>query len=161
MIIVALGANVPGPWGTPPETLQEALKRLDQSPCKLIKASTLIETAPFGVTDQPNFVNGVATIATKLAPQQLMAHLHDLELQADRRRTLRWGPRTLDLDLIDYDGKVLAGEGEKQGHSLPLVLPHPGIAARDFVLKPLAEIAPNWHHPITGKTPQEMLDALA
>ncbi|HFC04245.1 MAG TPA: 2-amino-4-hydroxy-6-hydroxymethyldihydropteridine diphosphokinase [Rhizobiales bacterium] len=160
MILVALGANVPGPWGTPRQTLERALTELGKSPCKLVKASTLITTKPFGVTDQPDFINAVAEITTELAPEALMAHLHDIELSADRRRSVRWGPRTLDLDLLDYNGLVLKGQGEFTGHQLPLMLPHPGIAERSFVLEPIAEIAPEWKHPVKQSTAAQMLQQL-
>lgn len=161
MILVGLGSNVDGPWGTPRETVMRALAELDRPPCRLAKASRLILTSPLGVTDQPPFVNAVALIETALAPAALLDHLNDLELEADRRRTLRWGPRTLDLDLLDYDGQVIAAEdGVRTRHGL-LVLPHPGIPDRPFVLGPIAEIAPQWRHPVTGKSAAEMLAALA
>ena len=152
MILVALGSNSTGPWGSPRETVAQALRRLDQSGMALRKASQLLVTAPFGVTDQPDFVNAVAEIETDLAPADLLAHLHDIERQAGRERLLRWGPRTLDLDLIDYHGLIRTAPAP--------VLPHPGIAERIFVLAPIAEIAPQWHHPETGLTAAEMLAQL-
>ena len=152
MILIGLGTNVPGPWGPPRDTLEKALTILNEAPLSLIKASTIIKTKPFGPIEQPDFLNAVARIETQLEPQALMARLHEIELMADRRRTVRWGPRTLDLDLLDYDGLVLQGEGESVGHQTPLVLPHPGIAERTFVLEPIAEIAPDWKHPAFGST---------
>ncbi len=157
MILIGLGANVPGPWGKPHQTLEKALEILDENPLSVVKASTIIVTKPFGVTDQPEFVNAVAQIQTGLKPQALMTRLHEIELLADRRRTVRWGPRTLDLDLLDYDDQVLSGDGESYGHQTPLVLPHPGIAERTFVLEPIAEIAPNWKHPVSGLSARKML----
>jgi len=160
MILIGLGSNVPGPWGNPRQTIETALQRLNDPPCALIRASTLIVSKPFGVSDQPDFVNGVASIKTQLSPEKLMAHLHDIELSADRRRTVRWGPRTLDLDLLDYDGLILNGDGESRGHQLPLVLPHPGIGERTFVLEPIAEIAPDWKHPVLGLLASELLQKI-
>lgn len=160
MILVALGSNVAGPWGTPRQTIKKALEKLDKPPCRVLRASSLIITAPFGVENQPDFVNAVAVVDTQLTPNDLMAHLHDIELSADRRRTVRWGPRTLDLDLVDYNGCILDGKGETVGHQKPLQLPHPGIAERDFVLGPIAEIAPHWKHPRTGLSAREMLKNL-
>lgn len=160
MILIGLGANVPGPWGKPRQTVERALEMLNMSPLLLVKASSLIVTKPFGVTDQPDFVNAVAQITTDLAPEALMARLHEIELAADRRRTVRWGPRTLDLDLLDYDGLILAGEGEGSGHQTALVLPHPGIGERTFVLEPIVEIAPGWRHPVTGLSAGAILQQL-
>ncbi len=160
MILVAIGSNVPGPWGSPRETVERALGELDRSPLKLVRASRLIRTAPMGPYDQPDFINAVAIVATELAAPDLLARLHDIELEADRRRSLRWGPRTLDLDLIDYDGCIITeADGVRTRHGL-MVLPHPGIAERSFVLAPIAEIAPDWRHPVTGKSAAEMLAEL-
>jgi len=160
MILVALGSNVPGPWGNPRETVERALAELDRPPLRLAKASRLIRTAPMGEHDQPDFINAVAVIETQLEAPELLARLHDIELAADRRRSLRWGPRTLDLDLLDYDGCIISEvDGERTRHG-PMVLPHPGIAHRAFVLGPIAEIAPDWRHPVTDKSAAEMLEEL-
>jgi 2-amino-4-hydroxy-6-hydroxymethyldihydropteridine diphosphokinase len=154
MIIVAIGANVPGPWGTPAETVARVRLELNRGPVRVVRWATPIVTAPFGVTDQPDFVNGAAVVATVLPPRALLDHLHAIERRAGRFREVRWGPRTLDLDLVDYNGLKRSGpEGP--------VLPHPGIAERDFVLKPIAEIAPGWRHPETGLTAAEMLARLS
>lgn len=161
MILVGLGSNVSGPWGTPRETVERALAELDRPPCRVLEASRLMSTSPMGVRDQPDFVNAVAAIETALEPAALLDHLHDLELEADRRRSLRWGPRTLDLDLIDYDGRIIDAGQEVRSRHGHLTLPHPGIAGRPFVLEPIAEIAPGWRHPVTGKSAAEMLAALA
>ncbi len=153
MILVALGSNRPGPWGSPEDTVREGLSRLDRSGLKLRRASRLVVSAPFGVTAQPAFVNAVAEVETALPPEALLERLHRIERMAGRRRTLRWGPRTLDLDLLDYHGLVRTPPAR-------LVLPHPGIAERIFVLAPLAEIAPRWRHPLTRRTAADMLRRL-
>jgi 2-amino-4-hydroxy-6-hydroxymethyldihydropteridine diphosphokinase len=152
MILVALGSNSSGPWGTPRATVEQALRHLDGEGVRLVRASQLLVTAPFGVTDQPDFVNAVAEVATELPPEELLAKLHDIEREAGRERNLRWGPRTLDLDLIDYHGLLRSAP--------PPVLPHPGIAERIFVLAPIAEIAPQWRHPVTKLTAATMLAQL-
>jgi 2-amino-4-hydroxy-6-hydroxymethyldihydropteridine diphosphokinase len=152
MILVALGSNVTGPWGMPRDTVLRALRELDGNGTRLVAASSLLETAPFGRLNQPSFVNAVARITTAMAPEALMLHLHDIERRAGRRRRMRWGPRTLDLDLLDYHGLVRRGR---------LTLPHPGIAERDFVLMPLMEIAPNWRHPVTRHTARTMRGLLS
>ena len=145
-----------GPWGTPRQAVERALLELDRNRVKLVSASQLIETAPFGRPNQPNFVNAVARIETHLPPQALLARLHAIERAAGRRRTIRWGPRTLDLDILDYRGLILRGASAATA-SGGLVLPHPGIVERTFVLKPLAEIAPGWRHPIAQATAAELL----
>jgi 2-amino-4-hydroxy-6-hydroxymethyldihydropteridine diphosphokinase len=152
MILVALGSNIAGPWGSPAETAARALVELNHDPLKLVVASRLLLTAPFGKPDQPSYVNAVAQIETHLPPGELLQTLHAIEKNAGRKRADRWGPRTLDLDLIDCNGLLLAEPG--------LVLPHPGIAERIFVLRPIAEIAPGWRHPLTQKSAQDMLLAL-
>jgi 2-amino-4-hydroxy-6-hydroxymethyldihydropteridine diphosphokinase len=148
MILIGIGSNVSGPWGPPAATVARALAALDEAPLRLLKASRAIVTAPYGRTDQPDFVNAVAEIETGLEPSALLAHLHAIERRAGRRRTLRWGPRTLDLDLLDYHGLV--------NTDIP-VLPHPGIPERSFVLAPIAEIAPHWRHPVLDETAATLL----
>lgn len=152
MILVGLGSNVTGPWGSPRESVLRALQELDGNGTRLAAASRLVETTPFGKINQPSFVNAVAEITTAMPPETLMHHLHDIERRAGRRRRMRWGPRTLDLDLLDYHGLVRRGL---------LKLPHPGIAERDFVLSPLQEIAPQWRHPVTRRSAQTMRRVLS
>jgi len=153
MILVALGSNRSGPWGSPRETVERALLALNRDELKLEGASRLIASSPFGKRDQPLFVNAVARIVTQLAPQPLMNKLHEIERSAGRSRSVRWGPRTLDLDLLDYDGVIQNDPGG-------LVLPHPGMAERIFVLKPLAELAPSWIHPVLHESAATLLGRL-
>ena len=160
MILIGLGSNVEGPWGLPEDTVKEAIKRLDWKTTRLVKASSLLSSKPVGPIDQPDYINAAAIITTDLEPEALMLQLHDLELLADRRRSIRWGPRTLDIDLLDYNGLIRKGEGTSTGHQRPLILPHPEIANRSFVLAPVNQIAPGWQHPETGKTAAEMLAML-
>jgi 2-amino-4-hydroxy-6-hydroxymethyldihydropteridine diphosphokinase len=157
MILVALGSNQSGPWGNPEQTVKRALAELNTGPVKMKRASTLIQTAPFGVLNQPNFVNAVALIETALSPHTLLRRLHMIERQAGRKRGRRWGPRTLDLDLLDYHGLQMKQKGQVQK---TLVLPHPGIAERFFVLEPIAEIAPRWKHSVNHKTAASMIQKL-
>ena len=157
MILVALGSNIGGPWGSPRQAVARTLVELNQFPLKLKKASSLIITKPYGVLNQPDFVNAVALIETALSPEALMAKLHAIERAAGRRRRKRWGPRCLDLDLLDYHGLTRSGA---RNTLKPLRLPHPGIADRKFVLAPLLEVAPSWHHPINHQTASEMLKKL-
>jgi 2-amino-4-hydroxy-6-hydroxymethyldihydropteridine diphosphokinase len=158
MILIALGSNITGPWGTPEQALCRAIATMPSLGIRPQRLSRLIRTAPFGNPNQPSFVNAVISVECHLPPAALLARLHTLERQAGRRRIQHWGPRTLDLDIIDWHGRVLARPGDqKRG----LVLPHPGIAQRIFVLKPIAEIAPLWHHPLTHQTAAQMLRRLA
>ena len=152
MILIAIGSNISGPWGTPQQSVQNALQALNSDGVKLVKASRLLLTAPFGKPNQPPFVNAVAQVATHLPPLVLLQRLHEIERKAGRRRTTRWGPRTLDLDIIDYHGLTRP--------SGKLILPHPGIAERVFVVKPISELTANWRHPITRLSAQDMLKKL-
>jgi len=157
MILVALGSNQSGPWGTPEQTIKRALLELDNGPIKILITSTLLQTAPFGITNQPNFMNAVVRIDTALSPHALLRRLHMIERAAGRKRGRRWGPRTLDLDLIDYNGQCIKQKGLVQK---ALILPHPGIAQRLFVLEPIAQIAPHWKHPVNHKTAVSMIQKL-
>jgi 2-amino-4-hydroxy-6-hydroxymethyldihydropteridine diphosphokinase len=157
MILIALGSNVTGPWGTPSQTLLRAIEELPRHGVTVLKQSQLIETAPMGPQDQPNYVNAVIAVKTDLSAHDLLRTLHAIEALAGRLRKERWGPRTLDLDIVDYQGLVLnsSGTGSEQ-----LTLPHPGIAARSFVLEPIQQIAPDWTHPLSGETAAFMLRKL-
>jgi 2-amino-4-hydroxy-6-hydroxymethyldihydropteridine diphosphokinase len=129
------------------------LRKLNTGGVKLKRVSRLLRSSPFGRTDQPEFVNAVAEIETALPPKALLQRLHHIERMAGRRRTLRWGPRTLDLDLLDYHGRIETKPGRP-------VLPHPGMPARIFVLAPIMEIAPRWRHPQSHQTARTMLGNL-
>lgn len=152
MILIALGSNISGPWGTPQQSVQRALQALNRDGLTLVEASRLLLTAPFGKPNQPPFVNAVARIETHLAPLALLQKLHAIEKEAGRRRKTRWGPRTLDLDIIDYHGLVMS--------TGKLTLPHPGIAERIFVLKPISELTVKWRHPTSHLSAQAMLRKL-
>jgi 2-amino-4-hydroxy-6-hydroxymethyldihydropteridine diphosphokinase len=157
MILIALGSNISGPWGTPFETLTRAVLELNKVPIRLIRVSTFIETKPVGLVNQPNFVNAVALIETALSAQSLIRKLHMIEHQAGRRRRKRWGPRTLDLDIIDYKGEI---RRPQKHNPRSLTLPHPAIAHRNFVLEPIAEIAPRWKHPVSKAVASAMIQKL-
>lgn len=153
MIVIALGANRSGPWGSPRQTVLRALAELNTGGIRLKRASSLLVSAPFGRTDQPDFVNAVAEVETRLPARALLARLHMIERRAGRRRGLRWGPRTLDLDLLDYHGRI-------SRHGPAPALPHPGISSRIFVLAPLAAMAPGWRHPESRQTAATLLRRL-
>jgi 2-amino-4-hydroxy-6-hydroxymethyldihydropteridine diphosphokinase len=151
VILIALGANLPSHAGPPAATLQCALARLEQLGVKILCQSSLYETPAWPDPAQPVFVNGVAGVKTALQPVELLALLHGVETDFGRLRSAPNAPRPLDIDLLDYDGRIMTGS---------LVLPHPRMAERSFVLVPLAEIAPGWRHPVTGQGVADLLGEL-
>ncbi|MGI4946411.1 MAG: 2-amino-4-hydroxy-6-hydroxymethyldihydropteridine diphosphokinase [Janthinobacterium lividum] len=149
-ILVAIGANLPGPGGrTALQSCEWAVQRLAALPgLSLESVSPWYESAPVPPSGQPPFVNGIAVLSGAAEPHALLAALHDIEAEADRIRTVPNAARTLDLDLIGMDGLVLDG---------PLLLPHPRAAERAFVLAPLCDVAPDWRHPLLAQTAAELL----
>lgn len=137
---VALGTNL----GSLRENLDGALMRLREKGLQITKVSSYIDTDPYGVTDQPRFLNAVCEVKTELLPQQLLKILLDTELEMGRVRLRRWGERIIDLDLIFYGDEII--------NEPNLVVPHPDMQNRDFVLRPLAEIAPGKVHPVLKRT---------
>lgn len=129
---VGLGSNLENPV----EQVERALAELDRiSRSRLLSASSLYRSAPMGPSDQPDYINAVALVETGLTALELLTALQQIENQHRRERGRRWGPRSLDLDLLLYGD-------EKISHP-ELTVPHPGIADRDFVLLPLAELSPD------------------
>ncbi len=153
-ILLGLGANLPSPvHGTPVATLEAALKRLAQKGLVILACSRWWESAPIPDSDQPWYVNGVVEVATEHRPEDLLALLHGVEAEFGRVRSYPNAPRVLDLDLLAY------GDIVQQGPEAPL-LPHPRLAERGFVLLPLREIKPNWHHPLSGRSLAAMIAGL-
>jgi 2-amino-4-hydroxy-6-hydroxymethyldihydropteridine diphosphokinase len=151
MILIALGSNLDSRAGTPAQTLTAALAALKNAAANIVAVSSYYVTPAWPDPADPVFVNAVAQIHTRLGPAALMKLLHGTETAFGRNRSTRNAPRPLDLDLLDYDGLVQDG---------PPLLPHPRLAARGFVLVPLAEIAPHWRHPVTGQAVQDLIAAL-
>jgi 2-amino-4-hydroxy-6-hydroxymethyldihydropteridine diphosphokinase len=116
------------------------------------RVSSVVETDPVGRTDQPRFLNAVAEMPTDLPPEELLARLLDVERDLGRVRTERWGPRTIDLDLLLY--------GDEQRKSPRLSVPHPELHCRRFVLEGLAELCPDRTVPGLGRTVRQLLDSL-
>lgn len=152
-VLVALGANCPGPWGTPPESFARALRELERRGVRIEAVSGLYETAALGSAGQAPYRNAVALVSTQLPAQALLRLLKQIEARAGRRGGRPWGSRTLDLDILDYKGLTLnwkkRGTGQPRQGYRPLVLPHPELERRPFVLRPLLDVAPEWRHPVT------------
>ena len=143
---IALGSNM----GDKKAYLDGAVKALSESSCcQVLKVSDYLVTAPYGGVEQDDFLNGCLTMRTLLTPHELLDRLHEIEQDARRERLIHWGPRTLDLDILLYDDLVMADE--------TLIIPHVEMHLRDFVLKPLAQIAPWVRHPVFGMTVSQML----
>jgi 2-amino-4-hydroxy-6-hydroxymethyldihydropteridine diphosphokinase len=151
MILIALGANLPSHAGQPAQTLRAALVKLAESGAVPSGISSFYATPAWPDPSDPEFVNAVARVETELAPAQLMELLHRIEAAFGRQRNVRNAPRTLDLDILDYHGRVEQG---------PPILPHPRIAGRAFALIPLADVAPDWRDPVSGKSVKELIAAL-
>jgi 2-amino-4-hydroxy-6-hydroxymethyldihydropteridine diphosphokinase len=129
--------------------MQEARTNIELICGQLLQVSSLYETAPWGKTDQPDFLNQVILIDTKLSPEELLHAILSIEEMGGRKRTVKNAPRTIDIDILFYNELIL----EKQGLSIP----HPRIADRRFVLEPLNEISPGFIHPVIGKTIHQLL----
>jgi 2-amino-4-hydroxy-6-hydroxymethyldihydropteridine diphosphokinase len=147
MILIALGANLPSTAGPPAATLRAALGSLAARGIRVERLSRFYRSAAWPNPSDPPFVNAVARVATELEPADLLLVLHEVEAEFGRSEREKNAPRTLDLDLIDYDGRVEEGA---------LVLPHPRLDGRAFVLLPLRDVAPDWRHPVSGKTVSEL-----
>jgi len=147
---IALGSNM----GNKLKYLERAVANLQEDDCfRNIKVSNYMETAPYGGVEQDDFLNGVLEAETLYSPKELLRRLQKEEQLAERKREVRWGPRTLDLDILFYEDLILAEE--------ELTIPHPDLKNRSFVLEPLAGLAPFFVHPVYRKTVKELLAELS
>jgi 2-amino-4-hydroxy-6-hydroxymethyldihydropteridine diphosphokinase len=154
MILLGLGANLASPeFGAPPRSLEAALALLAERGIRVVARSRWYRSAPVPPSDQPWFVNGVVAVETALEPAALLEVLHAVEARFGRVRRERNAARVLDLDLLAYDERVSAGDERP-------VLPHPRLHERAFVLRPLAEISPNWRHPRLMREVSALIAAL-
>lgn len=144
-VYIALGTNL----GNRLENLKNAVNSLPPE-VRIIKASPVYETPPWGYLDQADFLNQVLETETDLAPHELLAYLKRLENQIGRKKSFKYGPRLIDLDILFYDDLIL--------ETTNLSIPHPRIHERAFVLVPLADLNPDIRHPGSGLTVQELLE---
>ena len=153
MILVGIGSNLAAPgYRSPQDTAMAAVAQLPAIGAAIVARSPWYLSEPVPMSDQPWFVNGVAEVATEMPPEELLARLLALEARFGRERGARDAARTLDLDLLDYDGR--------ECFTPDLVLPHPRLHERRFVLAPLCDIVPDWRHPRLGLTATELLASL-
>ncbi len=152
MILIGLGANLPGDFGPPRATLEAVLRAFPKVGIELVQLSRWYESEPQPPSDQPWYANAVADVATTLRPAALLEELHALEAEFGRVREAPNAARTVDLDLLAYGDEVQPGPS--------LILPHPRLQDRAFVLEPLVDLAPEWRHPVLGRTARQLLDAL-
>ena len=167
--LVAVGSNQPNGEDCPRVTVGKALEAVETESVKLVRSSALYSTPAFPEGSGPEYINACWKLETTLGPTDLLAHLHSVERQFSRIREERWGARTLDLDLLGLGAQILPDAEtqahwrdlplEKQSYCTPqtLILPHPRIQDRPFVLVPIHDVASDWTHPVTHKTAAEML----
>ena len=147
VIFLALGTNL-GDRAANLKSAREALPPL----VKILVCSPVYETPPWGYADQPPFLNQVLKAQTQLSPRKLLSYIKRIEVKMGRVKTIRYGPRLIDIDILYYDDLIL--------ETRTLTIPHPRMAGRAFVWLPLADIAPDLRHPVLGRTSQEMLAEL-
>lgn len=146
---ISIGSNL----GNKEKYLNDSIKQLsDKKGCIVEKVSDFIVTKPYGNVAQDDFLNGIIKIKTYLEPHELLDFLHEIENNASRKREIHWGPRTLDMDIVFYDNEIIDDE--------TLHIPHIDMQNRDFVLKPLVQIAPFLRHPVLDKTAEQLLEML-
>jgi 2-amino-4-hydroxy-6-hydroxymethyldihydropteridine diphosphokinase len=148
VVYIGIGSNL----GDRKHNCLKAIELLGENGIVVKKRSSMYETKPWGIEDQPRFINMAVETETDIEPQRLLRILKDIEKQLGRTETQRWGPRIIDLDILLYGSLVLKENG--------LEIPHPLMHERDFVLKPLSEIAPEVRHPVIGKTVKELMESL-
>ncbi|MCA0042359.1 2-amino-4-hydroxy-6-hydroxymethyldihydropteridine diphosphokinase [Celeribacter litoreus] len=170
-IFVAMGANLPSTAGEPIDTLRGAVAALQALGLHVSAVSRVFETPCFPEGAGPDYLNAALELQSDLPAETILSVLHEVEAQFGRVRETRWAGRSLDLDLLAVEDLIAPDrEGVERWINMPLelqmksapdtlILPHPRIQDRAFMLIPFADVAPDWKHPLLGQTVQEMLDA--
>ena len=143
---LSTGSNM----GNRAEMLEKANVLLEKKAGRLLALSKVVETPAWGKTDQPDFLNQVVKLETSLSPQELLNVILGIEKQLGRNRVEKWGPRSIDIDILFYDYEIIDEPG--------LQIPHPWMHERLFVLEPMCEIAPDFVHPVLNKTIAKLLE---
>lgn len=149
IVYLSLGSNLGDRYGT----IESALSMLSELPkVSFISRSSITETVPFGYSNQPNFLNCTVCIETDIPAHDLLELCLNIEQKLGRKRELRWGPRTIDIDILFYGNKII--------ESQRLLIPHPGIRHRKYLLKSLKELCPDYIHPLLKRSVSELLSIL-
>lgn len=171
-VLLAFGSNLASSVGTPADTVKMAIQELAKRGAAIRVLSAMYSTPAFPAGNGPDFVNAAARIGAPWSAQETLAICHAVEAELGRTRTVRWGQRCVDIDLIAHDTHVLPDrdvfalwrdlppEAQMQQTPSELILPHPRLQDRAFVLVPLADVAPDWRHPVSGLTLSQMFAAL-
>jgi 2-amino-4-hydroxy-6-hydroxymethyldihydropteridine diphosphokinase len=158
-LLLGLGGNLPGPWGGPDETQRRAKAELSRAGLRIVRSSRIYATAPIGPGRQAPYLNAVLLIEAHVAPGALLRIVKSIERRAGRRFGPLWGPRCLDIDVLDYAGRRLGWPPRRRERGR-LILPHPEMHRRAFVLVPLLEVASHWRHPALGIAGRTLLARL-
>jgi 2-amino-4-hydroxy-6-hydroxymethyldihydropteridine diphosphokinase len=158
-VLLALGANVRGVWGSPAETLRRAREEIASAGFRSVRASRVYATTPLGPGRQARYLNAVLSMKGSLAPGALLRLVKGIERRAGRRIGRHWGPRCLDIDVLDFGGRRVGWPPRRRERDR-LVLPHPEMHLRPFVLIPLLEVDRHWRHPALGVSGRTLLARL-